>query len=266
MNVLKKIYVYFETKQNRLHKKLKIFILGRRPFNTIFSFNYHNIHHIVCFKKKFIHEYLTSKKYTFLDVGAGYSPYYELFEPYSNEYIVVDLEVSLPKNEKRNISQKIGFAESLPIQDNSIDIVISNQVLEHVNNDLESVKESYRVLKPNGFFIGSVPHISPIHLEPYDYRRYTELGLRKILEDSDFKIVKIEGNGGVHRAFAVTVMMDWYLSEFKLDENQYFREKLHFRLFLLNGFINSMAILMDFLIKSRKRSPSNYSWIAIKNS
>lgn len=41
----------------------------------------------------------------------------------------------------------------LPYQDNSFDSVISSGVLEHVPNDYESIKEVYRILKPNGYFI-----------------------------------------------------------------------------------------------------------------
>jgi SAM-dependent methyltransferase len=42
--------------------------------------------------------------------------------------------------------------ESLPFRDNSIDIVVSLQVLEHVRNPQAMLKETFRVLRPGGFF------------------------------------------------------------------------------------------------------------------
>jgi ubiquinone/menaquinone biosynthesis C-methylase UbiE/uncharacterized protein YbaR (Trm112 family) len=43
-----------------------------------------------------------------------------------------------------------GNAESLPIRDNSIDVVYSNGVLHHTPNFLTAMDEAYRVLKPGG--------------------------------------------------------------------------------------------------------------------
>ena len=55
---------------------------------------------------------------------------------------------------------------SLPLADNTIDIVFSQQVLEHVRDDvLDSYyAEESRVLKPDGWAIHQVPH----RLTPYD--------------------------------------------------------------------------------------------------
>ena len=41
----------------------------------------------------------------------------------------------------------------LPYADNHFDLVISNGVLEHVANDLESLKEIHRILKPQTIFV-----------------------------------------------------------------------------------------------------------------
>lgn len=236
--------------------------MGERPKNTIFSYNYHNITHIVKFLTKFSSSLKT--KQVFLDVGAGSSPYFELFESKLDSFTVVDMEESLPKVEDRQIIQKIGFAENLPIESESIDVVMSNQVLEHVIDERKAVSESFRVLKKGGYFVGSVPHISPIHLEPYDYRRLTYYGLKKLLEDNGFDVVDIDGNGGVHKAMALSLTMDWFMKTHKEGGPQKFRGLLHLALFPITGFINIWAIVGDFIIGDRKRSPSNYCWIARK--
>lgn len=244
--------------------KTKDFIFGKRPFNTIFSYNYHNISHIVKFQKRIISEYFTRRYINLLDVGGGASPYYALFIKHLDNYVVLDFANSLPKNEKRNIIQKFGTAEFIPCSNKEFEIVLCNQVLEHVNDDKQVISEISRILKSGGFFIGSVPHISPIHLEPHDYRRYTMFGIKKILEENGFKVIKIEGNGGIHRAMAQTLLMDWYLSKNCESQSQKFNDTLHLILFPINGIINFLGIVGDFIISNKLRSPSNYCWIAVK--
>ncbi len=51
-----------------------------------------------------------------------------------------------------DINYKVGVAESLPYQDNTFDVVICVDVLEHVSDYRQVVSEIYRVLKPGGIF------------------------------------------------------------------------------------------------------------------
>lgn len=48
-----------------------------------------------------------------------------------------------------------GNAESLPLADKSIDVVVSLQVLEHVANPRAAIQEVFRILRPGGFFFFS---------------------------------------------------------------------------------------------------------------
>ncbi|MGE3783147.1 MAG: class I SAM-dependent methyltransferase [Alphaproteobacteria bacterium] len=41
--------------------------------------------------------------------------------------------------------------ESLPFSDNTFDLILSHQVLEHVENPAAVIREAYRVLKPGGY-------------------------------------------------------------------------------------------------------------------
>lgn len=58
----------------------------------------------------------------------------------------------------KNINATDYNGHILPIDSKSIDAVISFEVLEHVENEVESLSEIYRVLKPNGDLIISVPN------------------------------------------------------------------------------------------------------------
>ncbi|MEM1333214.1 MAG: class I SAM-dependent methyltransferase [Actinomycetota bacterium] len=50
-----------------------------------------------------------------------------------------------------------GDATRLPFDDDSFDIVITSEVLEHIQNDVAAISEMVRILKPGGAFAATVP-------------------------------------------------------------------------------------------------------------
>lgn len=73
---------------------------------------------------------------------------------HKDRYITADIESPLAKV-KMDIHQ-------MPFEENAFDVVLCNHVLEHVQNDLQALKEIYRVLNPGGFAILQVPFFGPI--------------------------------------------------------------------------------------------------------
>jgi len=77
------------------------------------------------------------------------------FEALKNiEYITADLESPLAKV-KMDIHQ-------MPFEDDSYDICFCNHVMEHVDDDHQSMSEIYRCLKPGGWAIIQVPFFPPL--------------------------------------------------------------------------------------------------------
>ena len=237
--------------------------MGKHPYNTIFSYNYHNIRSILSFYNQFVTQLKNSGEKIIIDVGGGNSPYFGIFQEISDKYFVVDFKTALPLNESRSIIQVEGFAEKLSFDSNFADIIMSNQVLEHVNDEKLAVKEAFRVLKKGGIFTGSVPHISPIHLEPNDFRRFTSYGITKLLKENGFSDIKIESNGGVYKAAALLILMDGFLYRDK-GEGQKFNIAKHLIFAPLTGFINLSSLIADKISQNKYRSPSNYCWTAKK--
>lgn len=126
-----------------------------------------------------------------LDVGCGNKPYRSLFSDKITEYVGCDVEQS-------NLEKvdKICPATDLQFGDNSFDTVFCTQVLEHVYDHKKALREIARVLKPGGFFIGSVPLAWPHHEEPHDFFRFTRYGLEELLRETGLEKEYIKPNGG----------------------------------------------------------------------
>ncbi len=119
-----------------------------------------------------------------LDVGAQYCPYYPLFKDKCESYTSMDL-VDTP------LVDFACDAENMPIEDGSFDLVLCTQVLEHCHNPQRIVDECYRVLKPGGEFIVTVPSIYPLHGYPADNWRFMPDGMRCLLRA--FSKMEVQG-------------------------------------------------------------------------
>ena len=59
---------------------------------------------------------------------------------------------------QRGVFAKECNAENITHSDNKFDVVVMAEVMEHLFNPDDALKEIKRVLKPEGLFLGSVPH------------------------------------------------------------------------------------------------------------
>jgi len=73
-----------------------------------------------------------------------------------------------------------------PLAEGAFDLVIAEQVLEHVLRPLSAVSHVRRMLKPGGAFLVTTPFLLRIHDAPVDCTRWTETGLRFLLADAGF--------------------------------------------------------------------------------
>ena len=83
-------------------------------------------------------------------------------------------------------------AAGLPAAAQSCDTVVLLEVLEHIRNPQEALQEAFRVLRPGGHLLLSMPFLYPIHDAPHDYQRMTRHGLERDLENAGLDIVSIE--------------------------------------------------------------------------
>ena len=90
----------------------------------------------------------------------------------------------------------IGSAYSIPLPNNSVDIVICSEVLEHLHEYNDAINEIYRVLKPGGKFYASVPASWPERIcwaLSKDYQNQPGGHLRIFNQKSLIEEIKLSG-------------------------------------------------------------------------
>jgi SAM-dependent methyltransferase len=83
---------------------------------------------------------------------------------------------------------------SLPLEAAAFDLAICTGTLNLCRDPRRVLAEVYRVLKPNGLFHLEVGMFQPYNPEPEDYWRFTSAGLKRLLEEAGFQMVR----SGVH--------------------------------------------------------------------
>ncbi len=84
-----------------------------------------------------------------------------------------------------------GDVVRLPFADNSLDLILALDLMEHVERDDLLIREFHRVLRPGGWMIATVP-AHPYLWSDHDialhhFRRYTSQSFRKLLATGNLK-------------------------------------------------------------------------------
>lgn len=164
------------------------------------------------------------EKDTIVDLGCGDGFFLYLLSnlPIKLNLIGYDSDELVLMNAKRNLSLKKielinGSITSIPFKRNKCTKVILTEVLEHVEDDKKALSEVYRILKPKGTLLLTVPNYNfPFFWDPINWvlqnlfgthisgtnffagiwarhlRLYKRERLKKLLEDTGFKIQEIE--------------------------------------------------------------------------
>ncbi len=127
-----------------------------------------------------------------LDTGAGWGRFRPLFR--HCRYIAQDL-CTVAEWNYGHISV-VSDLQHLPFYDNTFDLVISTQVLEHVKDPAQAIIEMHRVLKPGGSLLLTLPQGWKEHQAPHDYFRFARYGLITLLDQARFHSYTVDARGG----------------------------------------------------------------------
>ena len=125
-----------------------------------------------------------------LDIASGEGYGSDLLSQYAEKVIGVDIDEKSIANaklkyERKNLEFRVGQADKIPVADDSIDVVVSFETLEHHDKHDEMFKEINRILKSNGILIISTPekkvysdernHTNPFHIKELYEEEFVEL-------------------------------------------------------------------------------------------
>jgi SAM-dependent methyltransferase len=81
----------------------------------------------------------------------------------------------------------LDLTKRLAFEDEHTDTIVSFRALEHLPGPRHFVAECYRLLKPGGHLVITVPFMWHVHEEPFDFFSYTRFGLDYLLTQNGFK-------------------------------------------------------------------------------
>ncbi|PAX54329.1 class I SAM-dependent methyltransferase [Brunnivagina elsteri] len=134
-------------------------------------------------------EFVTGKSVLDIASGEGYGS--ALLAKVAKSVIGVDIDIASIEyaeaqyRDRQNLKFFTGSCDSIPLPDNSVDVVTSFETIEHHDKHKEMMQEIKRVLKPNGILIVSSPnrltysdeanYSNPFHIKELYYNDFLEL-------------------------------------------------------------------------------------------
>lgn len=145
-----------------------------------------------------------------------------------NIYGLEIVEDQIEKASKRINCLKTDLeADNFSVDDEFFDVVVANQVFEHLKNIYTPISEIYRVLKVGGYLIFSVPNLSSLHnrvlmmlgFQPTSIRiigphvrGFSYIGTKNFLEFNEhFEVVKKTGVGFYPSFYPLTGLLEKFV-------------------------------------------------------
>lgn len=242
-----------------LISRLSHWLLGRHPYNTIFSYNWVNVRRMIR-TFRVLRDIFQGRV---ADLGSGASPYYDLIAPTASSYIAIDYPNALPQKDMRPIQRVAGVIEAIPLSAESIDVAFCSQVLSQVARPADALQEIKRILRPGGYAVISVPHVSALHSEPHDLYRFTPDGLSWLVRLAGLKTRSIHIQGQLFSSFALCLAMSLVLSPVVSGHPMKLLPVRQLLFAPLIAFVNGLAYLSDVILPFN-RTPTNFVLVARK--
>lgn len=124
---------------------------------------------------------------TVLEIGCGEGYGISELAKFSNKYIGVDKFDTFISDDLRNNYDIVFHKMEIPplknIEENSVDFVVTFQVIEHIQDDNYFLKEIFRVLKPGGKLLLTTPNkLMSLSRNPWHIREYSPKEMKDILK------------------------------------------------------------------------------------
>ena len=93
--------------------------------------------------------------------------------------------------------------------DRSFDLIIADQIFEHLPDPESAARNAFRMLKSGGTFVITTPFLLRVHMSPIDCSRWTEQGLSFVLQRAGFSVQDIKTDSWGNRACLKANLTSW---------------------------------------------------------
>ncbi|MBI2907534.1 MAG: class I SAM-dependent methyltransferase [Chloroflexi bacterium] len=94
-----------------------------------------------------------------IDIGCGIGAYVRQFRRFSDDVYGVDVDFEKVKEASKSLPDlATARGEDLPFRENTFDVVLLHEVLEHVQDDRKAVQEACRVARNGGMIVIYAPN------------------------------------------------------------------------------------------------------------
>jgi len=135
---------------------------------------------------------------TVLEIGSGEGYGIKLLAPESVQYFAVDKHNTPVEADNKNVVfQQLSVPPLSIFTDNTFDVVVTFQVIEHIKNDHLFLQEIKRVLKQDGLLIMTTPNRRmSLTRNPWHVREYKLNGMTELISKyfSSYQINGVFGN------------------------------------------------------------------------
>jgi SAM-dependent methyltransferase len=89
------------------------------------------------------------------------------------------------------------------------DLIIAEQVFEHLTRPYQAARNIYEMLSPGGLFLVTTPFLLKIHEHPVDCTRWTPTGMRHFLAECGFVLENVEAHSWGNRRCVIANLEFW---------------------------------------------------------
>jgi SAM-dependent methyltransferase len=106
-----------------------------------------------------IQQYAPLEGRRILDIGCGLGAYVRKFREFSERVAGIDVDRKrVVEGARTTPGLMLAAGERLPFRDGSFDVIVLNEVIEHVQSDAATLRDAYRVLAPDGRMVIYAPN------------------------------------------------------------------------------------------------------------